>query len=159
MKVIKDILKNKSHTSQAGFTLLETMVVIVLSIILSYIVFGSLSSLNNRQILDKEVAQVRRYVQDARVDSLNSKNTDTHGVVFATSTVSVIEVLASSTSYIYVLNNRVTLATSTLGTSTLTFARISGLPNVTGTLTYTYNLNGQVIGTSTITINALGIIQ
>ncbi len=142
-----------------GFSLLEVVIIAVLSLIIGSIVFSSLSALNNRQILDKEVAQVRRYIQDARIDSLNSKNTDTHGVVLATSTVSVIEVLASSTSYIYVLNNRVSLASSTLGTSTLTFARISGLPNATGTLTYIYSVGGVAVGTSTITINGLGIVQ
>lgn len=145
--------------NKKGFTMIELIVVIVLTFIVSYIVFASLSDLNNRQILDKEVAQVKRYIQDARIDSLNSKNNDTHGIVFATSSISVIEVLASSTSYIYVLNNRVKLVNSTLGTSTLTFARISGLPNATGTLTYTYSLGSQVIGTSTIIINGLGIVQ
>lgn len=149
-------VKNKENK---GFSLLEVVIMAVLSLIIGSIVFSSLSALNNRQILDKEVAQVRRYIQDARIDSLNSKNTDIHGVVLATSTVSVIEVLASSTSYIYVLNNRVSLAGSTLGTSTLTFARISGLPNATGTLTYVYSVGGVAVGTSTITINGLGIVQ
>ncbi|MES2623478.1 MAG: prepilin-type N-terminal cleavage/methylation domain-containing protein [Patescibacteria group bacterium] len=142
-----------------GFTLLELIISIVLITIISRLAYVSFSSLNNRQILDKEVAQVKSYIQKARIDSLNSRDGDTHGVIFATSTVSVIELLATSTLYEYVLNNRVKLAASTLASSTLTFARISGLPNVTGTLTYTYSVGNKVVGTSTITINGVGVVQ
>lgn len=142
-----------------GFSLLEVVIVIVLVGIISRIVYGSFASLQNRQILDKEVAQVKSYIQKSRMNSLNAKNGDSHGVIFGTSTVQVIEVLASSTIYTYVLNNRVQLASSTLGTSTLVFSRISGLPNATGTLMYVYSTGGVVVGTSTITINGLGVTQ
>jgi prepilin-type N-terminal cleavage/methylation domain-containing protein len=142
-----------------GFSLLEVVIVFALVSILSSIVYTSFMSLHNRQILDKEVAQVKSYIQKARMNSLNSKKGDTHGVVFSTSTVQVIEVVASSTIYTFTLNNRVALASSTLGTPTLTFARISGLPSATGTLTYTYSVGSRVIGTSTIVINGLGVVQ
>jgi prepilin-type N-terminal cleavage/methylation domain-containing protein len=146
------------HT-QKGFTLLELIITIVLMVLISRLVFTSFSALNNRQILDKEVAQIKSYIQKARIDSLNSKDGDVHGIVFATSTVSVISELATSTLYEYVLNNRVSLATSTLGNSKLTFARISGLPSATGTLTYVFKMGNAVIGTSSITINGIGIVQ
>ncbi len=146
-------------TSKKGFTLLELVICIALLVFVSGLVYGSFASLNNRQILDTEIGQVKSYIQKARMDSLNSKNGDSHGVIFATSTLTVIEVLATSTSYVFTLNNRVHLVSSTLGTSTLTFARISGLPNATGTLTYTYSAGNTVVGTSTITINGAGIVQ
>ncbi|MES2985926.1 MAG: prepilin-type N-terminal cleavage/methylation domain-containing protein [Patescibacteria group bacterium] len=146
-------------TSKKGFTLLELVICIALLVLVSGLVYGSFASLNNRQILDTEIGQVKSYIQKARMDSLNSKNGDSHGVIFATSTLTVIEVLATSTSYVFTLNNRVRLVSSTLGTSTLTFARISGLPNATGTLTYTYSAGNTVVGTSTITINGAGIVQ
>lgn len=142
-----------------GFTLLELIICLALVAMVSQLVYSSFSSLNNRQILDKEVAQVKSYIQKSRMNSLNSKNGDSHGIVFASSSISVIEVLATSTKYLYTLDNRVKLVSSTLGTSTLTFARISGLPNATGTLTYTYSSGNTVIGTSTITINGAGIVQ
>jgi prepilin-type N-terminal cleavage/methylation domain-containing protein len=142
-----------------GFTLLELMIVIVLTCVLSSIVYVSFTSLNNRQILDKEMAQVKSYIQKARINSLNSKNGDAHGVMFATTSLTVVELLATSTLYVYVLNERIRLTSSTLGTSTLTFARISGLPSATGTLTYTYGSGSTVVGTSTITINNAGIVQ
>lgn len=145
--------------TQNGFTLLELLISLTLVLIITRLVYSSFSALNNRQILDQEIAQVKSYIEKSRMDSLNSKNGDSHGIVFATSSISVIEVMATSTKYIYVLNNRVQLVSSTLGTSTLTFARISGLPNATGTLTYTYSQGSTVIGTSTITINGAGIVQ
>lgn len=148
------------HTPQTqGFTLLEIIIVLTLVLIISQLVYGSFTSLNNRQILDKEVDQVKSYIQKARINSLNAKNGDAHGLVFSSSTVQVIEVLASSTVYTYTLNNRVRLAASTLGTSTLVFARVSGIPNATGTLTYTYSSGSTVIGTSSIVINGLGITE
>lgn len=155
-------VKNMYQTSsfkQAGFSLLEMVIVITLVLIMSSIVYGSFTSLNNRQILDKEVDQVKSYIQKARMNSLNSKNGDVHGILFATSSITTIEVLASSTIYTYVLNNRVRLSASTLGTSTLTFARLSGLPNATGTLTYIYLAGNTPVGSSTITINGLGVTQ
>lgn len=142
-----------------GFTLLELIVVIGLVGIVSRLVYSSFSDLNNRQVLDQEVALVKSYIQKSRMNSLNSKNGDAHGIAFASSTISVIEVLATSTKYIYTLDNRVRLVNSTLGTSTLTFARISGLPNASGTLTYTYSIGTKVIGTSTIVINGAGVVQ
>lgn len=148
-----------THTSQKGFTLLELLISLALVVMVSRLVYSSFSALNNRQILDQEMAQVKSYIQKSRMNSLNSKNGDSHGIVFATSSISVIEVLATSTKYIYTLNNRVQLVSSTLGTSTLTFARISGLPNATGTLTYIYSQGSKIIGTSTIIINGAGIVQ
>lgn len=142
-----------------GFTLLELLISMALILLISRLVYSSFSGLNERQILDQEMAQVKSYIQKSRMNSLNSKNGDAHGIAFATSSISVIEVLATSTKYVYTLNNRVQLINSTLGTSTLVFARISGLPNATGTLTYTYSQGSRVIGTSTITINGLGIVQ
>lgn len=142
-----------------GFTLLELVIVVALVAIVSQLIYSSFNALNNRQILDQEIAQVKSYIQKSRMNSLNSKNGDAHGIVFATSSISVIEVLATSTKYVYTLNNRVRLVSSTLGTSTLTFARISGLPNATGTLVYIYSSGTTVVGTSTITINGAGIVQ
>lgn len=144
---------------EKGFTLLELIIVIALVGIVSSLVYSSFNALNNRQILDQEMAQVKSYIQKSRMNSLNSRNGDAHGIVFATSSISVIEVLATSTKYVYTLNNRVKLVNSTLGTSTLTFARISGLPNASGTLTYTYSTGSTVVGTSTIVINGVGIVQ
>ncbi len=140
-----------------GFTLIEVLIVLILSILISSIVYTSFSSLQDRQILDAEVDQVVSYIQKARIDSLNSKGGDSHGIIFGTSTITVIEVSGATTTHVYTLNNRVVLATSTLGTTTLTFARISGLPSVTGTTTYTYSVGGKVKGTSTVVINGLGV--
>lgn len=142
-----------------GFTLLEIVVVLSIVLMVSFIVYSPLSSLNNRQILDKEVAQVESYIQKSRMNSLNSKNGDEYGIRFTTSTIQVVTTTASSTLTLYTLNSRVQLASSTLGTSTIVFSRISGLPNATGTLLYVYDTGNSVSGTSTITINGLGIIR
>ena len=142
-----------------GFTLLEVIVALSIVIMLGTIIYTPLSSLNNRQILDKEVAQVESYIQKSRMNSLNSKNGDEYGIVFSSSTVRVVAIIASSTTVLYTLNSRVTLASSTLGTSTVIFSRISGLPSATGTLMYVYKTGGSIVGTSTITINGLGVTQ
>lgn len=142
-----------------GFTLLEAVIVLSLVIIVSSLIFASFGALQDRQILDSEVAQVKSYIQKARMNSLNSKKGDAHGIFFGTSTIRTVEVSTSSLLYVYTLHNRVRLVQSTLGTSTLVFARVSGLPNATGTLTYVYSVGGKGKGTSTITINGLGITQ
>jgi prepilin-type N-terminal cleavage/methylation domain-containing protein len=153
-------MSNTCHNIyKKGFTLLEIIVVVSITIMISFIVYSPLSSLNNRQILDKEVAQVESYIQKSRMNSLNSKNGDEYGITFTTSTVRVVAIIASSTTVLYTLNNRVQLASSTLGTSTIIFSRISGLPSATGTLMYVYDTGSSAIGTSTITINGLGITQ
>lgn len=152
------ISKNK------GFTLLEVIVVSFIAILISGIVYSPLSDLNNRQVLDKEVAQVESYIQKSRMNSINAKNGDAYGITFSTSTVKVVSIIASSTTILYTLNNRVRLASSTLNagglaTTTVIFSRLTGLPSATGTLMYVYLSGSQTIGTSSITINGLGITQ
>jgi hypothetical protein len=45
------------------------------------------------------------------------------------------------------------------GTTTIYFSRISGFPSATGTLVYKLQKGGNVISTSSIIINNLGIIE
>lgn len=147
------------YIAHKGFTLLELLISITLVLIISGIVYSSFSALNNRQILDQEIARIKSYIEKSRMNSLNSKNGNEHGIRFASSSITTVEVTATSTQNVFTQNNTIKLVGSTLGTTTLTFARISGLPNATGVLTYTYSSGTTVIATSTITINGAGIVQ
>ncbi|MEN9604604.1 MAG: hypothetical protein RJB39_289 [Candidatus Parcubacteria bacterium] len=150
-----------------GFTVVELIVVIALMAMIAGMTFASFSSLNNRQALDKQVDAVKSIVQQTRLASLNSKDGATFSVVFGINKITVKE-SGTTTVKDYPNIARISLITNGLqtvvgsnATSTISFAKISGLANATGVLTY-----GLVTGTGsttsmtkTITVNALGRVE
>lgn len=137
---------------QKGFTLIEMMLVIIILSIVSSIIFFSFSSMNDKQILDKQISLIKNLIGQTRTNALNSKNGKNQTVILATSTVvydgKVIDLI-----------NGVELYAYDLSTSTIVFYRITGLPSATGTFTYALKKGSTIVSTSSISINNLGIIE
>ncbi len=144
--------------TKKGFTLLELVIIVVLVSIVAKITFSSFASLNNREVLDSQVALIKSTIQKARLESLNSKNGIAHGVRFASTTLTITD-QGVDTMRVVSFSNGVTLASQTLGTTSVTFAKVTGLSSASGTLTYTLTRGNTVIATTSFSINGIGVIQ
>lgn len=141
-----------------GFTLIEIIIVVFLVALVSRIIFSSFNSLNNRQSLEAQIDLIQSTIQKARLESLNSKSGIAHGVTFASTTLTIFG-QGTTTTRVITYAGGVKLASHTLGTSSITFAKVTGLPNATGTLTFTLTTGNNVIATTTFSINSIGVIQ
>ena len=148
-----------------GFTLLEILLVIALLGMIAGLVYASFSALNNRQILNAEVDNIKSIIQITRLESLNSKNGSTHRIIFDATTVTTAET-GTTTIKVYTLSPSVIMQGQTLkqisngaATSSVSFAKLTGLANATGTVTYIFNGGSAYTATKTITINALGTVE
>lgn len=148
-----------------GFSLIELLVSITILGIISSIVFVSISEMQNKQALDKEKDFIKSVIHKTRLESLNSKNGNTHGLVFASTSIQKIET-GTTTSQTYNLSSDVLLfqnnlktVSGNLATSTIFFSKISGYTTATGTLVYILQKGSTSMATETISINALGTVE
>jgi len=141
-----------------GFTLIEVLIVVFLIVLVSRIIFSSFGSLNNRQALDAQIDLIQSTVQKARLESLNSKNGIAHGVTFSSTSIAIFD-QGSATTRVTPYSNGIKLISHTLGTSSITFAKVTGLPSATGTLVFTLTNGNTVIASTTLSINGIGVIQ
>ena len=146
-----------------GFTLMEIMIVIVIMTILLTIVLTSFSNLNKSQALDKTSSYVASIIEEARGNTLFSKNDSQYGVKFETSRIIMFKGSTYSSSnpdnVIYDLNNLVTISNISLssGGSEIVFDRLTGNTSQTGTLTLSL-----VTSTSTkayVSFSKTGIVE
>lgn len=124
-----------------GYTLIEILLVIAISVIILAIILSSFNSLIKTQALDKDYSSVASLIDQAKSLALNSKAGSQYGVHFASSTV----VLFKGTNFssgaadnqTYFLNSRVSLSADNLIGSTtaeILFSRITGYANASGTV-------------------------
>lgn len=158
-------MHTKNTHQNKGFTFIEVMVTLALVAIVAGLILASFSGLNNRQTLDTEVNNIKLIIQKTRLESLNSKNGSTHRIIFDSNGVTTAET-GTTTTKAYPFSSSVVMQTNGLkeviggaATSTVAFAKLSGSPNATGTITYILNINSTNIFTRTITINALGKVE
>ncbi len=155
---------NKKNTSN-GFTFIEIIIVLAIFTIISSIVFASFSALTNKQALDKEVDNIKSIIQKTRLESLNAKNGNTHAITFASTTVVTSETSTTTTTAysispdIVAQDINLKIIGSGAATSTVFFAKITGMTNATGTITYVLKKGSTVLGTTTLKINALGTVE
>jgi len=135
-----------------GFSLIELVITLALVIGISGLIFVSFNALNGRQTLDKQVDYIKSSLVNIRNDAVNAKGGTDHVFAFSSSTISV-------DGSIYTLPNNVSLASHTLSSKSVIFARLTGYPNATGTLVYQLKSGNTVVATSSIIINNLGIIE
>lgn len=148
-----------------GFSLIELIVVLALITIITRLVFTSFNALNSRQALDKEIDYVKTLIQKTRLDSLNSKNGATFRIQFQNNQITVYQ-SGTTTTAVYPFSKNVRLNTIGLtavsggaATTTVSFAKITGLAGAQGTLTF-----GLIVGATTtisksVVINALGTVE
>jgi prepilin-type N-terminal cleavage/methylation domain-containing protein len=149
-----------SHTSQ-GFTLTEILVVIAIIFIItafSVSTFQTMHRVSGERIAAQEVADALR---EARNNSIAAKNDTVYGVRVGTSSVTRFPGStydpgnASNTVYMFEAG---AFATGTLveGAVDIVFARLTGMPSVTGVI-YLSDIDNS--STSTVTIEATGLIE
>lgn len=142
-----------------GFTLTELLIVIGITIIVAAATIPIYGNLQISAQLNDNTAQIVQIIREAREMSMSRYNNSSHGVQFNPSNY----VLYQGNSYLtrdnsydrqFVLDNPLTL-TPDLGGSDVNFSKGLGVPNATGTIT----LSHDVEGVRQIIINDLGIVE
>jgi len=124
-----------------GITLVELSVVISILALIALITWGSFSSLNQSQILDKEASNVLTILQRARNLTLASKDASQYGVYFDTDKVVIFK--GDEYDPVSLDNEVVSLHPETRvesldlagGSEYVVFARLTGVTAQSGTTT------------------------
>lgn len=148
------IYKNKKQRQelQKGFSFIEMIISLGLLIMISSLILFSFSALNNKQSLDKQVDFIKSAINKTRINAINSMNNTDQTFSFATTSITYAGQNIN-------LENNITLSSYTTNTKNITFSRLTGFPNATGTIVYKLQKGNTVIATSSIIINNLGIIE
>ena len=151
------------HHYARGLTLIEILVVVVILAIISIFSINALMASGNTQALDKDVKGIIAVLDQARSNTLTSQGNSQYGVHFEADKV----VLFKGTTYSSSdsnnrdagLSGQTTLSSISLsgGAVNVVFARLTGKPNVTGTITVQSERQSTL--TKTITIYATGISE
>jgi len=157
------ILFFKKTKCGTGFTLLEVIIVLCIITIISSVTLVSLSGVGSKQSLDKSGLLVMSLLEQARSETLASKNSSEYGVHFDANQVvlfkGTVYSAGDSSNIILPLDSKVTLSNITLqgGGSEAVFQRLTGSAYNPGTLRISLISNSSVY--KTITINSTGIID
>ena len=146
-----------------GFTLLEMLVVIAVIGIMVAVVFSSFSKMKENQVLKNAGEDIISTVNKARTQTLAQLNGLQYGVHFQANGVIIFRgaIFNSSDS-----NNQITSITSPAVISTITltggavnlyFNKLSGTPNVSGSVIVSSTATPSL--TKTITISATGAVS
>ncbi len=135
-----------------GFTLLEILISLSILVLITTLILVSFNALNNKQTLDKQMDFIESAVSRTRTNAINSLNSVNQTFTFASTSVTYDGKTIN-------LDSNVSLLSHTTGTTSITFSRLTGYPNATGTLVYKLQKGNTVIATSSILINNLGIIE
>ena len=125
--------KNKKR----GFTVVELLIVILISVVLMKIVVTGFGSLSNSSSLNKDASIVLSFVEKARAKSINSVNGTEHGVHFTSTSVQVFSGAAYSSGVVedtYTLSSKSTISAINLPSSatSLYFAKLTGNASISG---------------------------
>ncbi len=166
---MKISLKNNKNNAKctnrkkSGFSLIELLIVISITMILGGIAFVSSSRILNFTSIEGQAQSIRSHIERARIYTLASKNNSSFGVVFSSSTARVFQgttfVSASSSDQVLQLdtsNNIINILLSN-GSNTLYFNKITGEPNATGTIMITAINNN--LDRRTIIIYTTGVVD
>ncbi|MFZ2522787.1 MAG: type II secretion system protein [Minisyncoccia bacterium] len=145
-----------------GLTLVELLVVISILAILGLVILTSFIGFRSNQSLQKDAELVVELLNQARNQTISSKNLSQYGVNFSTSTAtvftgSVYSALASDNEVHNLLSASNSISVSLNGgSSSVVFERLSGGTNQNGTITLT---SSGLSGTKTVTIYSTGVIS
>ncbi len=140
------------NNNQSGFSIIEIVISISLLVLISSLIFFSFNSLNNKQSLDKQIDLIESYINKTRNNAINSLNNSDQTIIFSTTSITYLGQTIE-------LDNKIKLYSYTTKSNNITFSRLTGFPNATGTLFYNLHLDDDIFATSSITINNLGIIE
>lgn len=129
------------NVTKRGFTLIEILGVVVIMTILLSIVLVSFSTLNKNQALDKTASYIASIIEEARGNTLFSKNDAQYGIKFDATQITMFKGASYSSgspdNVVYDLNPLVSISNIALsgGGSEIVFDRLTGNTSQTGTLT------------------------
>ncbi|MFA6339111.1 MAG: type II secretion system protein [Candidatus Paceibacterota bacterium] len=155
--MINKMLKSK------GFTLVEIVVSIAITILISLIVISTFASFNNQQVLKKETDAALSVLEKARSLTLSSKDSTQYGVRFQSNSFIFFNGASFSSSSpsneITVLDNKVRIADINLSSNgvDVVFDRLKGSTSQNGTITFLETADSSK--TKTITIYQTGLIE
>jgi prepilin-type N-terminal cleavage/methylation domain-containing protein len=148
-------------SGKRGFTLVEILITVSITIILAAAAFPVYGSLQVSAQLNENSSQIIQALRTAKQRSLAGYNNSEHGVKFVANSY----VLFQGSSYAVrqsTYDRSVTLD-SPLGlfwsfgggVDEINFSKGVGVPNTTGTITLVHDVSG----TRTISINSLGMVE
>lgn len=146
-----------------GFSLIEVVVASAIAVILAGITFTAFINVNRQQALDKTRVMVIGILEQARSNSISSKNSQYFGVHVATSTLTLFEGTAynsaSATNTVFYLSSFVGLSSISLngGGNDIIFGRLTGTTSNYGTIIY--SLSTDSTQNKTVTVQPTGIIE
>lgn len=144
--------------SQKGITLWEVLIVIAIMAIMATIVLPGFAKIKKVQVLKSSTEQIVSIIGKARSQTIASLNSSSYGVHFETDKVIIFtgvnffsedpnnqEIILTAPATISEIN-------FSDSSSEIYFYRLSGMPNVTGTIT----VSAPGLSSKTITISATG---
>ena len=150
--MIKDFNYFK-YKYKKGFTLLEIMFGLSILFIISSLTFFSFKEMNNKQVLQKQIDDIKLTLNEIRMNAINSKDINgNHSIIFSTTSISFSNKNKTFEKGVYLYDY-------STATTTLIFNRLSGLPSASGTFYFKLEKEGEILSTSSIIINNLGIIE
>lgn len=157
-------MKQTKHSNQknSGFTLLETMIVLaIMTVILAIIIF-SYNSAQSKKKVEVTIDSISLRLEEAKSNALAGKKGTDWGVKF--NTIGYVLFNGSSFNSADVNNASSTVATNITiktnlsgGGSSVIFSRMTGVPNVTGSVVI--NDINNIKNLATTTIGTLGDIS
>ncbi len=150
-----------SSRAQAGFSLLEILLVIAILAIIAMFVFTSMISYARFEQLRASTTELETLINETRQRTLSAESTGRYGLYFATSSVVFFEgdgytgnnPTNATTTFV-----GLTLSTNFPGTTTkqIIFTRLTGTPSATGTITLTQSVTNS---TTSLTIVPSGLVE
>ncbi|MCC2630348.1 MAG: seg [Candidatus Paceibacter sp.] len=145
-----------------GFTLVEILITIGIMLVMVGIIFASFNQFRASQGLEKDTETIVEILQQARAQTLSSKNATAYGVHFASTTVTMFTGSSYSVSdpnnQVFSLISIDTIFSLSLtgGGTDVVFQRLTGETSQSGTITLT---SQGTTRTRTITIYKTGLVQ
>lgn len=151
---------NQNH----GVTLVEIVVILAILIIILAISFSSFINLNKSEALSKQAVDIVAILENARSQTLSSKNSSQYGVHFSENSVVFFKGndygSAGANDIVNInLNPNVFISTISLYGSgdNVIFERVTGKTAQFGSITVSLKSNNSL--TKTVNINATGLIE
>lgn len=154
-------MTNKNISKKSGLTVVEIVVALAILAILAGIGMRAFTNARTAKQLDTITDSIATKLEEAKTNAMSGKDGTNFGLAFSTTTYTYW----SGTSYspsaesnnVFPISSNFSLTSTIPGTyHAVRFARITGTPDLTGSIVITSNDNAST--TDTITIGALGDI-
>ena len=155
-------MMNYPPKASSGLTLIELLVVIGIFVLLFAIGLTALVSSRTAKQLDVITDSIASKLEEAKTNAMSGKNGTNFGLAFSTNTYTYWSGTsydpANTTNNVYAIPGNFIISSNTIpGTyHALKFARVTGMPDMTGSITISNMSNASIY--DTITIGTVGNI-